>query len=130
MPSPGKLEFQNGQLIVSGDWTLPNYGSLKQDVQNAVLKEVPDGHSVNLATINALDTAGASLLVDLLGAHELMSLPSRPPNYPANARNCCAWLPTRWPALKAKRPSAPTRSLSSWPVLAKTSKTFGINNGC
>lgn len=74
MPSPGKLEFQNGQLTVSGDWTLPNYGSLKRDVQKATAMELPNGHSVNLATINALDTAGASLLVDLLGTHQLHEL--------------------------------------------------------
>lgn len=74
MPSPGKLEFQNGQLTVSGDWTLPNYGSLKRDVQKAAAMEVPNGNSVNLATINALDTAGASLLVDLLGARQLHEL--------------------------------------------------------
>ncbi|WP_288353777.1 MlaE family ABC transporter permease [uncultured Marinobacter sp.] len=74
MPSPGKLEFQNGQLTVSGDWTLPNYGSLKRDVQKATAMELPNGHSVNLATINALDTAGASLLVDLLGARQLHEL--------------------------------------------------------
>ena len=74
MPSPGKLEFQNGELTVSGDWTLPNYGSLKRDVQKAAAKEVPSGHSVNLATINALDTAGASLLADLLGARQLRNL--------------------------------------------------------
>ncbi|MDC8455361.1 MlaE family ABC transporter permease [Marinobacter sp. DS40M6] len=74
MPSPGKLEFQNGQLTVSGDWTLPNYGRLKRDVQKATAMELPNGHSVNLATINALDTAGASLLVDLLGASQLHEL--------------------------------------------------------
>ncbi len=56
MPSPGKLEFQNGQLTVSGDWTLPNYGSLKRGVQKANAMELPNGHSGNLATINALDT--------------------------------------------------------------------------
>ncbi|ARM84381.1 MlaE family ABC transporter permease [Marinobacter salarius] len=74
MPSPGKLEFQNGQLTVSGDWTLPNYGRLKRDVQKTAAMELPNGHSVNLATINALDTAGASLLVDLLGARQLHEL--------------------------------------------------------
>ena len=74
MPSPGKLVFQNGQLTVSGDWTLPNYGRLKRDVQKATAMEVPNGHSVDLATINALDTAGASLLVDLLGARQLHEL--------------------------------------------------------
>ena len=74
MPSPGKLAFQNGQLTVSGDWTLPNYGRLKRDVQKAGAMELPNGHSVNLATINALDTAGASLLVDLLGTHQLHEL--------------------------------------------------------
>ncbi len=79
MPSPGKLEFQNGQLTVSGDWTLPNYGSLKRDVQKAGAMELPNGHSVNLATINALDTAGASLLVDLLGARQLHELTEQTP---------------------------------------------------
>ncbi len=79
MPSPGKLEFQNGQLTVSGDWTLPNYGRLKRDVQKAAAMEVPNGHSVNLATINALDTAGASLLVDLLGARQLHELTEQTP---------------------------------------------------
>jgi phospholipid/cholesterol/gamma-HCH transport system permease protein len=74
MPSPGKLDFQNGQLTVSGDWTLPNYGRLKRDVQKTAAMELPNGHSVNLATINALDTAGASLLVDLLGARQLHEL--------------------------------------------------------
>ena len=79
MPSPGKLEFQNGQLIVSGDWTLPNYGRLKRDVQKTAAMEVPNRHSVNLATINALDTAGASLLVDLLGARQLHELTEQTP---------------------------------------------------
>ena len=79
MPSPGKLEFQNGQLTVSGDWTLPNYGRLKRDVQKATAMEVPNGSSVNLATINALDTAGASLLVDLLGARQLHELTEQTP---------------------------------------------------
>ena len=79
MPSPGKLVFQNGQLTVSGDWTLPNYGRLKRDVQKAGAMELPNGHSVNLATINALDTAGASLLVDLLGARQLHELTEQTP---------------------------------------------------
>ena len=79
MPSPGKLEFQNGQLTVSGDWTLPNYGRLKRDVQKTAAMESPNGYSVNLATINALDTAGASLLVDLLGARKLHELTEQTP---------------------------------------------------
>ena len=79
MPSPGKLDFQNGQLTVSGDWTLPNYGRLKRDVQKTAAMEVPNRHSVNLATINALDTAGASLLVDLLGARQLHELTEQTP---------------------------------------------------
>ena len=79
MPSPGKLDFQNGQLTVSGDWTLPNYGRLKRDVQKTAAMESPNGYSVNLATINALDTAGASLLVDLLGARQLHELTDQTP---------------------------------------------------
>ncbi|WP_379864918.1 MlaE family ABC transporter permease [Marinobacter sp. M5B] len=79
MPSPGKLDFQNGQLTVSGDWTLPNYGRLKRDVQKTAAMESPNGYSVNLATINAMDTAGASLLVDLLGARQLHELTEQTP---------------------------------------------------
>ncbi len=68
MPSPGKLEFQTDHLVISGDWTLANYARLKREVQTGMAKDDTSEHSVSLASINALDTAGASLLAELLGA--------------------------------------------------------------
>lgn len=87
MPSPGKLELQNGQLIVSGDWTLPNYARLKREIQKAAATDMSAGQPIDLATIDAMDTAGASLLVDLLGARQLYELADQATGIPAERQD-------------------------------------------
>jgi len=70
MSSPGKLRFNNDQLMLSGDWTLRYYAELKA----AVEKAGSVGSSVDAADINqidVLDTAGASLLAELVGVEKL-----------------------------------------------------------
>ncbi|MEQ7921008.1 MlaE family lipid ABC transporter permease subunit [Xanthomonas sp. WHRI 1810A] len=74
-----------GQLTISGDWTLAHYRSLRH--QTEVLR---DGFSpstrVDLSQLGALDTAGASLLVELLGAERLRLLSVQAPNLPESSR--------------------------------------------
>ena len=74
-----------GQLTISGDWTLAHYRSLRH--QTEVLR---DGFSastrVDLSHLGALDTAGASLLVELLGAERLRLLSVQAPNLPESSR--------------------------------------------
>lgn len=61
------------QVIVSGDWTLPHYSQLAHDVAE-LRPQLNANASVQLAGLGALDTAGASLLADLLGAERLIDL--------------------------------------------------------
>ncbi|MDD0976579.1 ABC transporter permease [Pseudomonas fontis] len=60
-------------LHIVGDWTLVNYAALKQ--RTAVLQgQYDDSTVVDLDQLGKLDTAGAALLVELLGAQRLAQL--------------------------------------------------------
>lgn len=61
------------QVVVSGDWTLPHYSQLARDVAE-LRPQLNANARVQLAGLGALDTAGASLLADLLGAERLIDL--------------------------------------------------------
>lgn len=65
-------------LRISGDWTLAHYRQLAAEV--AALRSGPGAGvtHVDLAALGALDTAGASLLADLLGGERLQALVADP----------------------------------------------------
>ncbi len=72
-------------LRLSGDWTLANYASLKHST--AALSGQYDADTpVELGQLGKLDTAGASLLVELLGPERLAALESDSP-LPAASRH-------------------------------------------
>ncbi|MGF6152819.1 MlaE family lipid ABC transporter permease subunit [Pseudomonas fluorescens] len=58
------------RLRVTGDWTLVHYADLKR-LSNTLKGQYDDRTPIDLNGIGALDTAGASLLVELLGAERL-----------------------------------------------------------
>ncbi|SHL17508.1 MlaE family ABC transporter permease [Phytopseudomonas punonensis] len=60
-------------LKLGGDWTLAHYGALLAQV-DAVRRDLADDAEPDISALNALDTAGASLLVELLGAERLLQL--------------------------------------------------------
>ncbi len=66
----GNLELQTSsrpfRLAVSGDWTLAHYAALKRRVAE-VVPQLQADCPVSLDALGALDTAGAGLLVELLG---------------------------------------------------------------
>jgi phospholipid/cholesterol/gamma-HCH transport system permease protein len=79
MSSPGQLAIDRNRLNLSGDWTLIHYARLRAEIP-------PRGEisssllaTADLTRINTLDTAGASLLVELLGVDQLEQLVSRTP---------------------------------------------------
>jgi phospholipid/cholesterol/gamma-HCH transport system permease protein len=77
MSSAGKLILENDRIRLTGDWTLQHYGSLRalvlkaDDISAALLE------TVDLSEINSLDTAGASLLAELIGAGRLEQITAR-----------------------------------------------------
>ena len=73
------------RLHISGDWTLAYYARLKQ--LNAQLAgKYDDSTHVDLDDVTRLDTAGASLLVELLGAERVSQLADTTSRLPAADR--------------------------------------------
>nr|WP_222934058.1 MlaE family lipid ABC transporter permease subunit [Pseudomonas lundensis] len=73
------------RLHISGDWTLASYARLKQ--LNAQLAgKYDDSTHVDLDDVTRLDTAGASLLVELLGAERVSQLADTTSRLPAADR--------------------------------------------
>ena len=60
-------------LKVGGDWTLPHYAALLPQIDKARPTLSENDHA-DLSELDGLDTAGASLLVQLLGAERLIRL--------------------------------------------------------
>lgn len=87
MPSPGQLDYQADRLVIKGDWTLPNYASLKREIHAALASRKIQDLSLDLSSIGALDTAGASLLADLIGARRLVDLTDEASGLPPERRD-------------------------------------------
>jgi len=65
-------------LRVSGEWTLPHYTGLTRELQS-LRGRIDAQTSIDLDGLTALDTAGAALLTELLGAQRLRDLASSSP---------------------------------------------------
>ena len=73
------------RLHISGDWTLANYARLKQ-LNTQLAGKYDDSTHVDLDDVTRLDTAGASLLVELLGAERVSQLADTTSRLPAADR--------------------------------------------
>ena len=63
---------ETARLILGGDWTLAHYGALLEQVDR-LKPQLDSDHEVEFGELGALDTAGASLLVELVGAERLQA---------------------------------------------------------
>lgn len=80
---PGRIDHQTqGALRFSGDWTLPHYAMLRRQVERIIARRDTDGGAVDLSQLGALDTAGAALLVELIGTERLSHLQTWAPDLP------------------------------------------------
>ncbi|SEJ72665.1 ABC transporter permease [Pseudomonas sp. NFR16] len=73
------------QLRIAGDWTLAHYRALKHQT-DALSAGFGPSTQVDMSQLGALDTAGASLLVELLGVQRLRLLAVQAPNLPESSR--------------------------------------------
>ena len=98
--SPGSLRLDTSsaptQLWISGDWTLAHYSQLKRQT-DALTSDLSAATRVDMSALGALDTAGASLLVELLGAQRLRLLAVQAPDLPESSRALMQTI--RWRAL-------------------------------
>lgn len=110
MTEPGHIDQQGGRLAIAGDWTLVNYATLKRQVERLAQAREPSPEGVDLARLAALDTAGAVLLMELVGAGPLAAIDDWAPDLPATRR---ALLRTLGEAMADNRPppARPVRPL-------------------
>lgn len=66
---PGRVQIEGQRLIISGAWVLQHYQHLRAEIAAAQgsIPQAEGKRSIDLSGIVALDTAGAAVLVDLLG---------------------------------------------------------------
>ncbi|MGO1691576.1 MAG: MlaE family lipid ABC transporter permease subunit [Marinobacter sp.] len=78
---PGRPAGQNDTLAIRGDWTLADYQTLKKQVKDYSDQQWETEY-IDLKELGRIDTAGASLLVTLLGSETLSTLAKQNNNLP------------------------------------------------
>lgn len=75
--SPGSLSLQqdtpSSLLLISGDWTLPHYATLQAQIAFHH-NQLNDNVQISWDALGALDTAGATLIIELIGPARLLQL--------------------------------------------------------
>ena len=104
------------RLRIGGAWTLANYSHLQQQI-SALQLPLAANQTVDVQALTALDTAGAALLIKLLGATRIQQLITsrrptarRPPRPAAHCQQRPGRIRTQPPATRA--PAAPMQLLA------------------
>ncbi len=95
---------------IGGDWTLAHYASLEAQVLQ-LRGTLPSSARVDLQSLAALDTAGAALLVELLGSQRLAQLAQDAPGLPSERR---ALLQTVGTAIAEAGDAQPCKRPPAW----------------
>jgi phospholipid/cholesterol/gamma-HCH transport system permease protein len=97
-------------LRIGGDWTLPHYAKLETEVL-ALRGTLNNTANIDLHDLGALDTAGAALLVELLGSQRLAQLASDAPGLASERR---ALLQAVGTAIAATGDALPVKHIPAW----------------
>ena len=97
-------------LRIGGDWTLAHYADLEAQVRQ-LRGTLSSNASVDLQSLGALDTAGAALLVELLGSPRLAQLAQAAPGLSSERR---ALLQTVGTAIAEAGDALPTPRTPAW----------------
>jgi len=97
-------------LRIGGDWTLPHYAKLETEVL-ALRGTLNHAAHIDLNDLGALDTAGAALLVELLGSQRLAQLASTAPGLASERR---ALLQAVGTAIADAGDAPPAKRIPAW----------------
>ncbi|WP_339906478.1 ABC transporter permease [Pseudomonas guineae] len=97
-------------LRIGGDWTLAHYARLEAEVMTQ-RDTLGSTASVDLQELGALDTAGAALLVELLGSQRLAKLAKDAPGLASERR---ALLQAVGNAIAEAGDAAPVKRIAAW----------------
>jgi len=85
MTEPGHIDQQDGRLAIAGDWTLAHYAALRRELEGRPRPAVTPA-AIDLSGLGSLDTAGAALLAELVGAQRLAEIDRWAPRLPVTRR--------------------------------------------
>ncbi|WP_374416833.1 ABC transporter permease [Stutzerimonas kunmingensis] len=121
--SPGSVTLDQGasplRARIVGDWTLAHYAALRQEVQR-LRARIDERSQIELSGLGALDTAGAGLLVELLGRERIAAIEAWAPQLPAER---LALLRTVATALDQPDAAEPPRGYEFGDLLAHIGRT-------
>ncbi len=108
MASPGQCRQDGSVLILSGDWTLTHFDKLMGQAEACRPKgSRPTTSELDLTGVEGLDTAGASIIVELIGQAQLQALldddQAMPPERKALLQTVAAALASQEPVAPAPR---------------------------
>lgn len=117
MTTAGGIILEASRLQLHGNWTLAHYAALRSEVGRITKRGDAAIETIDLSGIDALDTAGASLLAELVGAARLADIDHWAPELPATRR---ALLRTLGEAMAGHRPAEPRPARPVRDFLAET----------
>ncbi|MFZ3182560.1 MAG: ABC transporter permease [Pseudomonas sp.] len=100
-------------LRIAGAWTLHNYARLEQQLASLALPIAPS-QAIDLQQLEALDTAGAALLVKLLGNSRSRQLSEQLDVLPAARRALLATVSAALEQIPGAAPPAKQHGLNLW----------------
>ncbi|MDO8697797.1 MAG: ABC transporter permease [Pseudomonas sp.] len=100
-------------LRIAGAWTLHNYARLEQQLASLALPIAPS-QAIDLQQLEALDTAGAALLVKLLGNSRSRQLSEQLDVLPAARRALLATVSAALEQIPGAAPDAKQHGLNLW----------------
>ena len=111
------LQLDNSSTVpslrIAGAWTLHNYARLEQQLANLTLPIAPS-QAIDLQQLEALDTAGAALLVKLLGNERSRQLSEQAEVLPAARRALLATVSAALEQIPGAAPPAKHHGLNLW----------------
>lgn len=100
--SAGTLLQEGGTVSLRGNWTLPHYAALRRELDRRPRHHLAAA-AIDLTELETLDTAGATLLMELVGAQRLAAIDDWAPDLSATRR---ALLRTLGEAMADSQPPA------------------------
>lgn len=79
MPTGGSLSITDGTADIQGDWVLSRFATLRREVRSALTDNTLTIEQVDWSELKRLDSAGATLIAELLGHERLIELAEADP---------------------------------------------------
>lgn len=109
MPTVGNsLTIRDGTVILQDDWVLSRFAEIRREVRSALSYSNPVVERVDWSELRQLDSAGASLIAELLGSERLAQLVESDPDLAAERKGLLLTVARATSIVEGKPPVPPS----------------------